>query len=450
MRLAHRVFTALTVAAMVVLLAGAWLLADMAGLRYDATRGKRHSLSRETNAVLDALSRDVHVLAFFRPAAPGRKRAGDLLELYEGASDRFSYEFVDPDRELFRARERGVTRDATMVFISGDKQEKVVSMDEESLTTALVRVTSQRTMRLGLVTGHGELDLAVRGEEGVSRIMDELSQRGVETRSLSLVEEGGVPEAIDLVCVLGPSRDFLEPELKALTGYFTSGGEILVALKAEARTNLDAWLEEYAGLRRMTGYVMDPVSRFVTGDYLSPVIQDYSAHSITRDFSLMTIMPTAAALEPLDEGGALHVLGRSTPEAWLESDVAELKKGRTGYDQGEDTPGPLWLAAVHDPSLAGNEAGSGRLAAFADQDFLTDRYSGVPGNTDLAMNTINWLLSRDNLITITKPEAAGSFLHLRPAQRWALFIVPLAVVPGTVVVLAVWVWTRRRRQQQGG
>jgi ABC-type uncharacterized transport system involved in gliding motility auxiliary subunit len=434
------------------LLVGLYLLAQEAGWRYDATAAKRHSLAPESRQVLDQLKEPVKVVVFRRPGEPGRARVEGLLEMYARRSDLVSFEIVDPDKDPLRAKKLGVTQVGEAVVLSGDKQDKVNFPDEEKLTSAIIRVTDPARSTVYFLQGHGEFTPDPQEHGSVSVLRDALEEQGVVVEKLYLVREEAVPDEADAVAVIGPSKDFLDSELEALARYFQNGGRILYAVAAEEATNFDGWLREAAGVVRRKGLVLDPVSQVVTGNYLTPIVQEYGLHSITKDFNLITLYPTCTAVAPAEEASkpGAEMLCRSSKNSWLEKDLKKLVTGEVQFDAAEDAPGPLWLAAAYEAEAAAPEdgdepAGPSRLVVFGDQDFLSDRYVKLSGNLDMARNTMNWLLAKEDLITVSKPEPSQSLLLPRPGQSFFLMWTPLVVIPAIVLALGVATSIRRRR-----
>lgn len=432
------------------LLAGLYALAAKADWRFDATADKRHSLTEDSADILRALPGEVRAVAFYRPGEAGRDQAEDLLKLLDQASPRFSFEFVDPDRNPFRVRELDVAQTGTVVLQGADKREAVTFPDEEKLVNAALRVADARTTTVYSLTGHDELDIAPsqgRGEAGsAAALAQALTDQGVTVKALNLARQQAVPTDADALLVLGPRTDLLDHELTLLADWFAGGGRLLVALFAEQATNLDTWLGDELGLQRRVGLVLDPVSQVVVGDSLTPLAQDYAFHPATRDFALTTLFPTAAALakhgaETPGQDPTVQALVRSSAESWLETDLQAMGRGEAAFDPGQDTPGPLWLAASYAKPLGNATA---RALVFADQDFLADPYVRLGGNLDLARNAVSWLAEREGLIRVSKPRAANVFLMLTPVERAALTWVPLALLPLAALAAAVLVGLGRR------
>jgi ABC-2 type transport system permease protein len=435
------------------LLVGLNVLAAKQNWRWDTTVAKRNSLAPETIQVLQNLDRQVAAVAFYRPEE-GKQQLEDLFNLFKRHTDLFSYEFVDPDRSPFRARELQVTTTGSVVLLSGDKQEQLALPDEERLLNGLIRVSSQHRATLYFSTGHGEVDPAGEDNNACTHLAGVLTEQGANVEKLTLVREESVPNDADVLFILGPRTDFAPQELELLNDYLERGGRLFIALAAEHETNLDDWLP-IIGLERLNGYVVDPLSKLLVGDPMAPIVQDYAPHPITESFNLMTVFPTATALGAFVAGDGPELvqwLGRSTPQSWLETDTQALRAGSAEFAADSDIEGPLWIAAMYEKrmprAMAGEEEGDvplARAVVFADQDFFTDQFVNTYGNMDLARNSANWLMEREALITVTKPKAANVFLMLSLGERMLVSWVPLLVVPGACLFLAVIIALMRRK-----
>lgn len=433
------------------LLVGLNVLAAKQAWRYDATASQRYSLDTQTQKLLSELAAPVTAMAFYLPGSQEREQTEDLLELFAGVGDKFTYEFIDPDRAPLKAKQAGVTQAQTVVLHSGDKRETVVFPDEQGLLNAVLRVTNPVRAKAYFIEGHGELDPDSPQETGCGMLKKVLAEQGVDIAKLTLAREKAVPEDANALFILGPKTNFLDHELSVLTDYFKGGGRILAALAAEDNTNLDQWIAENLHIQRQDGFVVDPVSEMIVGDPMTPLVQDYAMHPITRDFSMMTLFPTACALAATDETTpAPQYLGRTTPQSWLETDIPALEGGAAEFQEAADLGGPLWLVATYEGALpedAGKNDLPSRAVVFADQDMFTDRYINLSGNLDLSRNTANWLLEREELITLSKPEPANVFLMMQPLDSLMLTWGPLFLLPLACFAMAVMVALKRRRSK---
>ena len=209
--------------------------------------------------------------------------------------------------------------------------------------------------------------------------------------------------------------------------------------------------------------MVDKMSRVMGGDYLIPMVANYGAHEITKDFRLTSFFPLARSLEMGSEkksGVTLTGLAFTSPESWAETDRIALDQGRVARES-RDRSGPLCLAVVaeleppvektgegkesrEDEPASDKITGKGRMVVFGDVHFATNKYISVSGNNDFIVNSVNYLVGREDLITIKKKAKPADTLMLSKNQGLMLFMVPVVFVPLFVLLLGIAVWHRRR------
>jgi ABC-type uncharacterized transport system involved in gliding motility auxiliary subunit len=69
---------------------------------------------------------------------------------------------------------------------------------------------------------------------------------------------------------------------------------------------------------------------------------------------------------------------------------------------------------------------------------------GVQGNSDLFLNTVNWLAEQENLIAIRPKEAADRRLTMTAGQQDLVFWLSVVVIPMAVFATGIYGWWRRR------
>ncbi|MFQ6013784.1 MAG: GldG family protein, partial [Thermoplasmata archaeon] len=298
-------------------------------IRVDLTEGRRHTLSSQSIKLLRALEKDVHAVAFYRTDEPGKAAAQDLLDQYAHFSAKFRSEFVDPDRHPALARRYGITAYGTVVLESGGKEEKVQGADEEKLTNAVVKLLREKRRILYFLSGHGEAELESADRQGLSQAKQALTEVDYEVKPLLLLREKAVPTDAAVLVIAGPQTDPLPTELQALDAYVKRGGKLLVLLDPFTAPKLSTFLKRY-GILMGKDVIVDRLSRAFGGDYLLPVITQYEAHPITKDFTVASFLPFArtvdAAEAPLP-GVTVQVLGRTSAGSWAETDKAALDRG---------------------------------------------------------------------------------------------------------------------------
>lgn len=438
----------LLVGGIVIILA---LLTAQHSARFDLTANKRFTLAEQTQKVLAGLGQPVEATAFYQEGG-AKAQAESLLSLYAHASDRFTYRFVDADRDPALAKSLDVTRYGTVVLKVGDGQESLFTPDEQQLTNAIVRLTRKEAKKVYFLTGHGEKDIEDYDSQGISAARKTLSNQGYEVEKLLLASVADTPLDAAVIVMAGPRKTPLETELTALTAYLEKGGRLMVLVDPQEAEGLNAFL---AGLRVRLGQdvILDRVSRIFGGEYHIPLVQDYTSHPITRNFSLMTFYPLARSVEVLENGPenvAAVGLARTTSQAWAETDLDRLASGEAEFNEDADTPGPVNIAAAGVVSPPPDEDGApgteGRFVVIGDSDFISNANINSEGNGDFFFACLGWLAEEGDLISIRPKQTQTQTLLLTPLTNTLAYLLPLAVLPLVVLFVGLVVWRRRARQ----
>jgi ABC-type uncharacterized transport system involved in gliding motility auxiliary subunit len=109
----------------------------------------------------------------------------------------------------------------------------------------------------------------------------------------------------------------------------------------------------------------------------------------------------------------------------------------------KNTKGPLTIAAAGTYNT-GKENVQGRFVVVGSSSWAGNSFINFNGNRDLALNTINWLASDEDLISIRPKDREDRRITLTKAQfNWvkatSQFLLPLVVV---IAGASVW-WKRR-------
>lgn len=462
----HASFFTLIVLAVVVIL---YLVAMRHNQRFDVTGSKRFTLASQTVNILENLPGPIEVIGFFQLEDPDRDTFKELLERYTRRTDQLTYDLVDPDRQPALAKRYDIMAYKTVVVVGQDKQEKIFRLEEEALTNAILKVTRQTNKVIYFVTGHGEPSITDSERTGYALAKQGLEDQNYTVKELPLARQEQIPDAAAVVVVAAPQTAFLEAELHALTAYVERGGPLLLMLEPQTASNLVPFLQRY-GFVLQDDVVIEtnPLGRLAGGDYLMPAVMTYEQHPITRDLrGVMTLFPMVRSVrlaEQLPEGVSAQPLASTSPQSWAETDLELVQEGRTAFDEGQDTPGPINIAAVATVSLAAAEtpttpptqetteeasaAQTARLVVFGDAEFANNNFFPLQVNGDLFLNAVSWLAEEEELIAIRAREGGGSGpVILTAAQQPLLFWVPVVLLPLAVFTSGAVVFFRRRWQQ---
>lgn len=463
-------------------------------VRWDLTAGGQYSLSDQTRRVLESLDSPIGVLVFAREDEFPRYR--DRLGEYEYVSSQVTVEYVDIDRDPVRARQYDVQSYGTIVFEYEGRIERVVSSSEQELTNGLIKAVEGEERTVYFVQGHGERDPASSEREGYSALVEALERDNLGVETVVLAQTGAVPADATVLVVAGPETDILPAEADLLREWLQGGGKLLLLLDPPETAgepdapNLVALAADW-GMEIGTDVVVDAsgVGQLLGTDASVPVASSYPPHAITDRFNLLTAFPLARSVRPVAggvEGRIAQAFVETSPRSWAERDLGELAGGEVALDEeAGDVPGPVPIAAAvslivdepagdgaggaeadddgGEPANAGDEGaaegGDGsatepeaggtveaRLAVFGDSDFASNGAVGIQGNSDLALNALNWLAEQDSLIAIRPREPEDRRITLTADQQMRINWLALLMIPGAILGVGVYTWWNRRQQ----
>ena len=410
--------------------------------RLDLTEGKRHSLAPQTIQLLKALKTDVNAVAFFRSDQPGKRVAEDLFKQYARYSDgKFTWRSVDPDREPGLARRYGIENYGTIVLETKDKSEKITDAEEEKLTNGLVKVTRAGKRVVYVVQGHGEHELTNTERAGFSEAKGAMERANYEVKPLALAREGKVPDDAAVVMVPGPRNDLFAPELDALDAYVGKGGKLFVMANPFQNEGLKKYVAKF-GIELGDNLVVEPnpIGRLFGIGPEVPIVQQYEAHPITRDLAgVSTLFPLTRTVTPGKtpaQGVSAQPLVKTSAQSWGETDRDGLQRGVANPDP-QDPKGPLSVAVVATKDKA-------RLVVMGTSNLASNQFLNLQGNRDFFLNTVSWLAEEEDQIAIRPKETKSTPVFLTQRQAQAVFLLPVLVVPGLVIVGGIVALVRRR------
>ncbi len=426
------------------------VLADRYNKSYDATSNKRYSLSDQTAKIVKGLKQNATITYFNQST---RFRDGrDLLDEYANLSPKVHIAYVDPDKEPEVAREAGIRNLGTAVVQIGDKKEVAKDMTEEGITGAFIRDLKNTTRTVCFVQGSGEHQLDDSDREGLSHFKDLLGKDDYETKSVDLLTKAEVPSECTSLVVAGPTRDYEQPEVDAIKQYVEDGGRALFMLDPplklgqeeiadnDALTNLLAsW-----GVTVQKDLILDlnPIGQIAGLGPQVALVTNYATQPIVND------MRGEATGLPLSRSIEIKNTDKTTVEKMFDSSgtslaTNNLSSPKVNVNDPKNTKGPLTLAAAGTYNT-GKENSQGRFVVVGSSSWAANRFINFNGNSDLALNTINWLASDEDLISIRPKQQEDRRITMTSAQMNWVVITSQFLLPGIVVIGGIAMWWKRR------
>ncbi|MBL8208256.1 MAG: Gldg family protein [Blastocatellia bacterium] len=405
--------------------------------KFDLTAEKLFTLSDQTKKVMGELKSDVKVVFFSKTDEP----VASFVEQYRDLSNRITYERIDLQaRPEMAAQFRGIRPGETIVA-ANNRTEKVATVDEQTLTSAIMKVTREQAKTVCFLEGHGERELSGGGPEGYQQIEAKLKGDNYTTKTISLVTKNEIPADCSVIVVPGPKKALLPGEVDTLSKWMDAGGKMLLGIDPDSEAEMNTFLKNWAiELHQDTVIDYSAIGQLSGAGAGVPLVTDFGAHPITKTFGrLPSFFPIARSLK-IDSAKTeitTTELLKTSAESFGET---ELQGNQAKMDEGKDIKGPLTLGAAATKKAGAKEA---RLVVIGDSDFAANSYQRQGANGDLFVNSINWLAEEEDLISIRPKSQTNRDVQLSSVAENLLFWITI-FMPLAVVVAGISIWWKRR------
>jgi ABC-type uncharacterized transport system involved in gliding motility auxiliary subunit len=432
-----------TLALLLVLVAAGALyqLAARFPAHLDVTQNSLNSLEQGSVDAIALLQEPVQITVYAteQDAQLGdmRKLIRDFIALYQRYKPDITLTFVDPVKEPEAMRKAAISGNGEMVVEYAGRREHLTTLNEQTLSSALLRLAHTKQQLLMYLTGHGERKLDGKANHDLGEFGARLQQLGYRITSLKLALAQEVPDNASVLVLTHPQTEMMPGEVNKLLRYIDNGGSLLWLVDAEPLRGLEP-LAEKLGLTFLPGTVIDPAAQEMSAPLNWTLGTGYPPHAITRDFDLLTVFPGALALNVETKGDwQKNMLVEGAQRGWASEDAASKR-----FDKKRDLPGPFELAVTLQRRADDHEQ---RVIVVGSGAFLANAYSGNGGNLDLGVNMMNWLANEEQLITMQPHATKDGVITLSKRQLTAISVGFLILLPLALIAAGFWSWRRRRR-----
>lgn len=443
------------------------------------TTDTRYQLSPITLKMLEALTNNVKVIVFFDPDPQDSLYLSvkGLINEYKLACSKLDVEYVDyvrsPGRAALIKAQYKLAADGDndlIIFDSNGKfmivYDKVLSeygdvsqgpkglelkrtafKGERSFTSAIVGITDPKPFKAYFLQGHGEHNPASEDDlAGYLNFARLLEERNILVESLSL-QTNDVPADCQLLIVAGVRHPLTPDELEKVETYLGRGGRafflFMNSLADARRSGLEQALAKW-GVEVGDNLVIDR-SQAKGQPAQLVLVNHYGQHPIVKPLmnsQLAVVMPRS--IRPLPSSSRPADTSKVVELAFTSGAGQVLKRG----GQTVETNGTIPLmVAVEKGAIPGvnPDRGSTRIVVAGDSFFLGNANIEHGANRDFANLAVNWLLDRSQLQAIGPRPVREYRILLTQSQLMAARWVLLGGLPGSVLLLGLLVWARRRK-----
>jgi ABC-type uncharacterized transport system involved in gliding motility auxiliary subunit len=441
-----------TVYVVVVLTAVAMVnfLARRHNKSYDSTANKRYSLSEQTAKIVKGLKQAPTITYFDQPR--GFPHAKDLLDEYANLSPKVHIEYVDPDKKPQETREAGVTNYGTAVVQIGANKEEAKSFTEEGITGAIIRTLKHTTRTVCFVAGSGEHQIDDSDRNGYSKFKDLLGKDNYVAKTVDLLQKAEVPSDCTVLVVGGPTHDYQQPEVDAIKKYVEDGGRGLLMLDPPLKIGRSMISDNDALTSLLQGWgvtaeknlILDlnPMGQLLGVGPQVALVRNYDSHAIVDG------MKGTATGFPLSRSLDIKNSDKTSVQKLFDSSESSLATSNLSSpavdpNDPKNKKGPLTIAAAATYNT-GKQDSQGRFVVVGSSSWAANSFLNFNGNSDLALNAVDWLASDEDLISIRPKEQEDRRITMTQSQVNWVRITSQFLLPLLAIVMGVSVWWKRR------
>lgn len=452
--------------------------------RWDFSRDQKYTLSDKTKRFVDTLKGKMRITVFFSPTTPITADVENLLTEYQYAGKgKIDIEHIDPERNLSRAKELfdkyKVVTDESLLVLDYEGRNKTVKASEmadidqsgmavgegprvaafkgeQAITSAMIDLVEGKKKTLGYVTGHKEPALS-EGTSPITVLKTFIENENIKFQDLNLLDLEAIPADVNAVMIIGPQYDFSDREMKLLRDFWDKQGRILLLLDPAAKTpKLRGFLNEL-GVKvnndRLMVFLRTGIEELaLTRDVQARFLGDSPVTKRLADVRALFLGGTSSlTLEPDRVRAAnirLEPLIQAEKGYFAETDYNTDNQAKLQADAKQSSNVLLTIGAAIEKGGSADQrvqVNSPRLVVVSNATFVQDNaITQDQQGLDFISGSVNWLLSREQLIGIApkipKPLTFNLSEEALRRLRWII----LVFMPLVPAVIGTMVWWQRR------
>lgn len=444
--------------------------------RFDFSPDRYYALSAPTLNMLRHMTISVHATVFLTIEHELFSDVKRLLREYEYASPKFTAEYIDPHRELARAKELALTYNIsgpdTIVFqandrsklvsanelatydyapvLSGRPKEMTLFRGEQVVSSAIYSLIQEKKPLVYFLAGHGEHSISDFSQHsGFSMIARVLEKGNIQAKTLQFAKNPSIPKDCDVLIIAGLKKPLTQVEAELIKKYLDDSGRLLLLTDKGVETGLEKILQSWnirLGNERVMGATL-------TGREL--LLSNFGNHPITEQLKNMTtifnsprpIHTLNSGAQPADQSADkpnVVVLAATSEDGWLEMAPSQSPPR---FDAGVDRRGPIPVAvAVEKGNLPADvEIRPTRLVVAGDSTFVCNGALLAGYTPDFFINALNWLLERKDAPAFAPKPPSRIHMNINRKQMQMIYVLAILIIPAAIALIGLIVSLGRRK-----
>ncbi len=431
--------------------------------KFDVTQNKLFTLSDQSKKIVSELKSPMTIRVW--TTSVERMSANidmrKFLENYQIASrGHLKVEIKNPNEDTLGATKDNIKRNNIIVVHSeSGRESRIDSFDdaksEQQVTNAIVQaIKGGHKKTVCFLSGHGEYSLSDSQNEGLSFIKTRLEDSSYQTKEITLATQEKMPVDCEALVIVGPKGEASEREMKMIQDYMDHAGKIVALLGPGVSPSWKKFAAPF-GVEIRSDVIIDPrVDQPIvvaTTNYARDV-------EITKGFNRLMILPQVSSIQlpTVSLDAKVKIKTFISSELSTYNKEGNLKAMQTLKMTPRDLKGPLPIGVIINKSIEAKSieakpitppakhgfnwipsanaqeipTDSEEPPANADKKpedemvmvlisnhtFIANSVVNQGGNSDLFLNTINYLLKDQDLIGIRPRELRQATLDI-PADR---------------------------------
>ncbi|MCK5663420.1 MAG: GldG family protein, partial [Thiotrichaceae bacterium] len=193
----------ITLVILALLIGLAWL-SRLYSAQIDLTANANNTLSEASQKILTTLPESITVTAYIKEPHL-QKQIAQLLNRYQRFKKNIDYSFVNPDSVPEKTRELNIGPQGAIVVEYQGRTEKLMFLDESSLSNALLQLANTNERWITFITGHGERSPAGQANFDLGLFGKQLEQHKIKAQTINLAQISSIPDNSSLLILASPA-----------------------------------------------------------------------------------------------------------------------------------------------------------------------------------------------------------------------------------------------------
>lgn len=438
----------------------------------DVTEEHLFSLTDTTKDLIGKIKKDVNIYAY---GYNEDSTFYDFLCQYSAYNKKITVKTITETNDYASVTKYGLGATNSVVIECGEKSEtfnpdydfttydystgQSIDMTEEKITNAIIRVTSDETIKVYFASGNN-----VNTGSELSYLKSYLTDQVYECIDLNLMSVTEIPEDCRILAICNPQEDITESEANIIKDYINKGGNLFITALTDENgfPNFNSVLDMYNAKIKYgviyesnTNNTLAYQNRYAMPTVLLPNLS--GASKITKDLynnGAKIIVPWAqvVSVDLTSKDGASFSLETLLTTSDKSYNITDLT--RSEYDNAYLESLEKGAFIIGTKIVRETESASSELIIFANTTFYTDYFRmgdiemnpiSNESNVSLLLNSFADLAGEEDLITVRKYQNDTTFEASTKEDNNVKLII--FAVPFAIILVGIIVWTIRKRMK---